>query len=91
MTRLAAVWLRQKMQEMTRPLAELLSSVKQMVRLGANICVWVVRNSKGHLLIFVQGSPYEGLGFLLDGQWCIQLALGLFKVSGAPPWVRFSF
>jgi len=70
---------------MTRPLAELLSSVKQVVRVGANICVWVVRNSKGHLLILAQGSPYEGLGFLIDGQWCIQLALGLFKVSRAPP------
>ena len=79
------------MQEMTRPLAELLSSVKQMVRVGANICVWVVRNSKGHLLMFARGSPYEGFGFLLNGGWCIQLPLGLFKVSGAPPWVRFRF
>jgi len=84
-TRLAAVWLRQKVQEMTRPLAELLASVKQMVRVGANTSAWVVRNSKGYMLIFARGSPYEGLGLLLDGEWCIQLPLGLFKVSRAPP------
>jgi len=84
-TRLAAIWLRQKVREMTRPLAELLGSVKQMVRVGANTCAWVIRNGKEFLLMFAPGSPYEGLGFLLDGQWCIQLPLGLFKVSRAPP------
>lgn len=84
-TRLAAEWLRRKAGEMTRPLAQLLASIKQMVRVGANTSAWVVRNSKGHMLIFAQGSPYAGVGLLLDGEWCIQLPLGLFKVSRAPP------
>ena len=84
-TRLAAVWLRRKVRAITRPLDELLGSVKQMVRVGANTSAWVVRNSKGDMLIFAQGSPYEGATLLLDGEWCVQLPLGLFKVSRAPP------
>jgi len=84
-TRLAAVWLRRKVQQMTRPLNELLSSIKQMVRVGANTSAWVVRNSKGDMLICAQGSPYEGASFLLDGEWSVQLPLGLFRVSRAPP------
>jgi hypothetical protein len=84
-TRLAGVWLRQKVQEMSRPLDKLLASVKQMVRVGANTSAWVIRNGKGCLLLFAQGSPYEGLGFLLDGEWCLQLPLGLFKVPRSPP------
>ena len=84
-TRLAAVWLRQKVQEMSRPLENLLTSVKQMIRVGANTSAWVVRNTKGALLIFAPGSPYEGTGLLLDGEWCVQLPLGLFKVCKSPP------
>ncbi|MEA3345756.1 MAG: hypothetical protein U9Q78_05865, partial [Chloroflexota bacterium] len=33
------------------------------------------------MLIFAQGSPYEGASLLLNGEWCIQLPLGLFEVS----------
>ena len=84
-TRLAAVWLRRKVQEMTRPLNDLLSSIKQMVRVGAHTSAWVVRNSKGDMLIFTRDSPYEGASLLLDGEWSVQLPLGLFRVSRAPP------
>jgi hypothetical protein len=84
-TRLAAFWLRGKVREMTCPLNQLLSSIKQMVRVGANTSAWIVRNSKGDMLIFTPDSPYEGASLLLDGEWSVQLPLGLFRVSRAPP------
>jgi hypothetical protein len=70
---------------MTHPLKELLGTIKEMARVGANTGAWVVRNSKGYLLLFAQGCPYEGASLLLNGEWCIQLPLGLLKVSRAPP------
>lgn len=73
--RWSAAWLREQVAKPTPKVTELLSSVKTMVRIGANSPAYVQRGAHGATLHFTQASALPGVTLYLAGPRAYQLAL----------------
>jgi len=75
LVRWSSAWLREQVAAPTPKVTQLLSSVKTMVRIGANSPAYVQRLSHGTSLHFAPSSALPGVVLYLSGQHAYQLAL----------------
>jgi hypothetical protein len=77
--RLAAAWLCETCPAASPSFEHTLSSVKQMVRIGANTSAWVMWQPEGCLLRFTELSAFAGSELVIQEARPVQLVLPLFK------------
>jgi hypothetical protein len=75
LVRWSSAWLREQVAEPTPKVTQMLSSVKTMVRIGANSPAYIQRLSHGTSLHFTQSSALPGVVLYLSGQQAYQLVL----------------
>ena len=83
--RLAAAWLHEACPDVPASYDRVRTSVKRMVRVGANTSAWVIWQPGGCLLRFTELSAFAGTELMIGQAVPIQRVLPLFKSRAFSP------